>query len=109
MKNKSLTSKNKFRLWINVVSVAVPVVVALLFKVRLPNVEALTFLPPIYAAVNGITAILLILALIAIKNKKNGIAPKRQRKQIQSTPWHPWHENGTENIRRTPLAGVASV
>ena len=70
MKNKSLTSKNKFRPWINVVSVAVPVVVALLFKVRLPNVEALTFLPPIYAAVNGITAILLILALIAIKNKK---------------------------------------
>lgn len=38
--------------------------------VRLPNVEPLSFLPPIYAAVNGITAVLLIVALVAIKNKK---------------------------------------
>jgi putative membrane protein len=50
--------------------VLIPVAVALLFMVRLPNVEPLSFLPPIYAAVNGITAVLLILALVAIKNKK---------------------------------------
>ena len=48
----------------------IPVAVALLFMVRLPNVEPLSFLPPIYAAVNGITAVLLIVALVAIKNKK---------------------------------------
>lgn len=62
--------EKKFKLWINIVSVAIPMVVALLFGVRIPNVEALTFLPPIYAAINGITAILLIVALWAIKNKK---------------------------------------
>lgn len=62
--------EKKFKLWINIVSIAVPVVVALLFGVRIPNVEPLTFLPPIYASMNGITAILLLGALWAIKNKK---------------------------------------
>ena len=70
MNNTARTTKQKYQLWINIVSIAVPVVVALLFKVRLPNVEPLTFLPPIYASVNGVTAILLVLALVAIKNKK---------------------------------------
>ena len=60
----------KFKLWINIVSIAIPVVVALLFGIRIPNVEALTFLPPIYASINGITAVLLLAALWAIKNKK---------------------------------------
>jgi putative membrane protein len=31
---------------------------------------ALTFLPPIYASINGLTAILLVAALYSIKNKK---------------------------------------
>ncbi|MCH2223227.1 MAG: DUF420 domain-containing protein [Crocinitomicaceae bacterium] len=51
------------------VSVVVPVVVALLFKVRIDGVD-FSFLPPIYASINGITAILLIAALVAIKAKK---------------------------------------
>ena len=62
--------EKKFRLWINIVSISVPIVVALLFVIRIPNVEALTFLPPIYASMNGITALLLLGALWAIKNKK---------------------------------------
>jgi putative membrane protein len=62
--------EKKFRLWINIVSISVPIVVALLFGIRIPNVEALTFLPPIYASMNGITALLLLGALWAIKNKK---------------------------------------
>ncbi len=70
MKNKLNTMKSKYQFWVNVVSIAVPVVVALLFKVRLPNVEPLSFLPPIYASINGATAFLLISALIAIKNNK---------------------------------------
>lgn len=70
MKNKPELTKNKYQLWINVVSIAIPIVVALLFMVRIPNVEPLSFLPPIYASINGITAFLLIFALIAIKNKK---------------------------------------
>ena len=70
MKNKSNAMKSKYQFWVNLVSIAVPIVVALLFKVRLPNVEPLSFLPPIYASVNGLTAVLLISALIAIKNNK---------------------------------------
>jgi putative membrane protein len=69
MNNQSQSIEKKYQLWINIVSVAIPLVVAVLFMVRLPNVEPLSFLPPIYASVNGITAVLLILALLAIKSK----------------------------------------
>jgi len=55
---------------ITIVSIAVPVVVAILFGVRLPNVEPLSFLPPIYSSINGLTALLLIVALWSIKAKK---------------------------------------
>jgi len=51
-------------------SIAIPITVAILFSVRLPNVQPLSFLPPIYAGINAITSIILIGALIAIKNKK---------------------------------------
>jgi putative membrane protein len=37
--------------------------------VRIPDVAPLTFLPPIYAAINGITAIILMIAYWAIKQK----------------------------------------
>lgn len=58
---------------INGVSVLIPIVVAVLFGVRIPNVEPLSFLPPIYATINGITAVLLIAALWAIKNGKRSL------------------------------------
>ncbi|HRO74586.1 MAG TPA: DUF420 domain-containing protein [Crocinitomicaceae bacterium] len=59
----------RLRTLIIIASIAIPLVVAVLFRVKLENVEPLTFLPPIYATINGLTAILLIFALIAIKNK----------------------------------------
>jgi putative membrane protein len=43
------------------------VVVALLFRVKVEGYD-FTFLPPIYASINGLTALLLIVALWAIKN-----------------------------------------
>jgi len=49
-------------------SIVIPVAVAILFKVKIPGYD-LSFLPPFYAGINGLTAILLIGALIAIKNK----------------------------------------
>ena len=56
------------------VSILIPVVVAILFSVKLRDlgydVAPLPFLPPIYATTNGITAILLVFAVIAIKNGK---------------------------------------
>jgi len=63
-------ASNKYGIWIKIVSVLIPVVVAILFTVRIPNVEPLSFLPPIYATINGFTALLLILALRAIKSGK---------------------------------------
>ncbi|MDG1022683.1 MAG: DUF420 domain-containing protein [Flavobacteriaceae bacterium] len=65
MENKS----SRYNIYIWIVSIIIPVVVAFLFTVRIPNVEPLRFLPPIYATINGLTAILLIIALWAIKNK----------------------------------------
>ncbi len=66
----SVTSakEKKFNKLITIVSIVVPVVVALLFGVKIPNVEPLSFLPPIYASINGLTAVLLIVAVVAIKN-----------------------------------------
>lgn len=55
---------------ITVISILIPIVVAVLFGVRLPDVEPLSFLPPIYAGINGATAVLLIVAVWAIKNGK---------------------------------------
>jgi len=62
--------EKKFNKIINLVSIVIPLVVAVLFVVKLPNVEPLGFLPPIYASVNGLTAILLVIAVIAVKNGK---------------------------------------
>lgn len=51
---------------IYIVSIVVPVAVAALFSIRIEGVD-FSFLPPIYAALNGATAVLLIFALIAIR------------------------------------------
>ena len=59
----------KYKNWIIVLSVAIPVAVALLFMVRIPNVAPLDFLPPIYAMINATTAVILLFALVAIKRK----------------------------------------
>ena len=53
-------------------SIAIPVAVAILFGVKIDGID-FSFLPPIYAAINGLTSVLLISALIAVKNKKIGL------------------------------------
>ena len=80
-------SESKLKLWTNIISIFIPLAVALLFTIKwdqdqlilmqevillenLPTAKPLTFLPPIYASINGLTAVLLIVALIAIKNKR---------------------------------------
>ena len=67
MESNKLRNYNRL---IVIVSILVPVVVAILFTVRIPGVESLTFLPPIYAGINALTAILLIVSVILIKRKK---------------------------------------
>ncbi len=64
--------EKKYNKWIVLLSVLIPVVVAILFRVKLSDfgidVKPLTFLPPIYATINGFTAVLLVWAVVAIKN-----------------------------------------
>ena len=63
-------TEKKYNKWIWILSIAIPLVVAILFGVKIPNVEPLSFLPPIYASINAVTAALLLIALWAIKNGK---------------------------------------
>lgn len=69
---KSRNIEGSFNRFIVAVSILIPVVVAVLFSVKLQDfgvsVEPLSFLPPIYATTNGLTAVILVLAVIAIKN-----------------------------------------
>ncbi|WP_035335647.1 DUF420 domain-containing protein [Dokdonia sp. PRO95] len=65
-------TEKKYRVWIIILSIVIPIAVAILFGIKLKDygidVEPLTFLPPVYATINGLTAIVLILAVRAIKN-----------------------------------------
>jgi len=63
----SETIDKKYRKLIIVLSVVIPLAVAALFGIKIPGYD-FSFLPPIYASINGITAILLIAALLAIKS-----------------------------------------
>mgnify|MGYP001281381637 FL=1 len=73
MTKENLQAEKKYNKWIIALSVIIPLAVAALFGVNLRklgfDVEPLSFLPPIYATVNGVTAVVLIASFIAIKNK----------------------------------------
>ena len=62
-------TKHGIRKLIIALSIIIPRVVAALFKVKIEGYDW-HFLPSIYACINGLTAILLVVALIAIKQKK---------------------------------------
>ena len=66
MSNIEAREKN-YKKWITVLSIVIPLAVAALFGIKIPNVEPLSFLPPIYATINGITAVVLIASVVAIK------------------------------------------
>jgi putative membrane protein len=68
--------EKKYNKWIVILSIAIPLIVAVLFRVKIPNAKPLTFLPPIYATINGLTAFLLIWAVISIKNGKRALHEK---------------------------------
>ncbi len=68
--------EKKFNRLITIISIIVPLVVVILFEVKIPNMERLGFLPPIYASINGLTAVLLVLAVWAIKNGKREVHQK---------------------------------
>ena len=72
----NIAQERKYKKAITALSIIIPIAVAALFGINLRelgfDVEPLTFLPPIYATINAITALLLFFAVFAIKkgNKK---------------------------------------
>lgn len=67
--SKQILDDKKYNKLIVVLSIVIPVVVAILFGIKI-DAELPVFLPPIYASVNAVTALVLVLAFMAIKNKK---------------------------------------
>lgn len=67
-KSKEILDEKKYNKLIVVLSILIPVVVAVLFGVKI-DAELPVFLPPIYASVNAVTALVLILAFMAIREK----------------------------------------
>lgn len=65
MSTQNTELKYKKLIW--ALSIAIPLAVAVLFGIRIPGVQRLGFLPPIYATINGITAVILVLAVLQIK------------------------------------------
>ena len=78
--------EKKYNKWIITFSVLIPVAVAVLFKIKLKdlgfNVAPLPILPPIYATINGVTAVLLISAVLAIKKGKRQLHEKLMKTAI---------------------------
>lgn len=63
-----IEKKEPYRRLVIGLSIVVPLAVGLLFG--MPKIQGydFTFLPPVYASLNGFTAILLVIAFFAIKN-----------------------------------------
>ena len=68
-KDNIILDEKKYNKWIVVLSIVIPIVVAALFGIKI-DAELPVFLPPIYASINALTAVVLIIAVWAIKNKK---------------------------------------
>ena len=74
--------KLKYKKLIIAVSLLVPVLVAILFRVKVDVSYSFDFLPKIYATINGVTTIFLILAYIAIRSKKISLHRKLMKASI---------------------------
>ncbi len=73
MSKEQITSnEKKHNKLIIVLSIVIPVIVAALFGIKI-DAELPIFLPPIYASINALTALVLIIAVLAIKNKKRDL------------------------------------
>lgn len=75
MKMKNNKNVKKYNTWIVVLSIAIPLAVAALFRIRI-DIELPVFLPPIYATINALTAIVLILAVYQIKKGNRNLHEK---------------------------------
>ncbi|RED48682.1 DUF420 domain-containing protein [Seonamhaeicola aphaedonensis] len=69
MGQQEVSNDKKYNKLIVALSIIIPLAVAALFGIRI-DYELPVFLPPIYACINAVTALVLVLAFIAIRNKK---------------------------------------
>jgi len=79
MNNQDL--EKKYKPLIIGLSIIIPLVVASLFSIKIKGFD-FSFLPPIYSAINVCVAILLISAIVAIKNGKRDLHRKLIRYAI---------------------------
>lgn len=75
------TDLKKYNKWIVILSIAIPLVVAILFGVKI-DATLPVFLPPIYATINAVTALVLIIAVWAVKNGKVDLHEKLMKTAI---------------------------
>lgn len=77
-----IEKKEPYKKLIVTLSIVIPLAVAVLFG--MPKVEGydFSFLPPIYATINGLTAVLLIAAVIAIRNGKRRLHERLMKTAI---------------------------
>lgn len=61
-----MSSEKKYNKLIIALSIVIPVAVAILFRVKI-ELELPVFLPPVYATINGLTALILIMAVVNVK------------------------------------------
>lgn len=73
--------KEPYQKLILVLSIVIPITVAVAFKIQIKGYD-LSFLPPIYALINGITAGMLVVSYWAIKNKKRFLHETLNRTSI---------------------------
>lgn len=73
-----MENKEPYRRLIVFLSVAVPLAVAILFRVQVPGYD-FSYLPPIYASINGLTALLLMTSYWAIRNGRRVIHERINR------------------------------
>ena len=63
-------------------SIVIPVAVGALFTVKIPGVERMGFLPPIYATINALTAVLLMVGVFQIRRGKRKLHERIMRTAI---------------------------
>ena len=72
--------KHTILIW--VLSIAIPIAVAVMFSVKIPGVARLGFLPPVYATINGMTAVLLVAAVYQIRKGNRKIHERLMKTAI---------------------------
>jgi len=76
-----LENQKKYNKLILLLSIAIPMVVGILFGVKI-DLDLPIFLPPVYATINGITSIVLVVAFWAVRNKRIELHKKLMKTAI---------------------------